>query len=107
MIQYCFNEELICITHYPQITPCSMGSFNSWNNTRMNWSSSQNLHNLINCNSFSMHFFHHCVHESVPRHGGKKLIEEVSKTQFINNPVITIAIDDRLIEVENHHYSLH
>jgi len=46
-------------------------------------------------------------HESVPRHGGKKLIEEVSKTQFINNPVITIAIDDRLIEVENHHYSLH
>lgn len=40
-------------------------------------------------------------HECVPRHGRKKLIEQISEAKFIDYPVIAINIDDGLVEIEN------
>lgn len=40
-------------------------------------------------------------HECVPRHGGEKLIEQISEAKFIDYPIIAINVDDGLVEVEN------
>lgn len=40
-------------------------------------------------------------HECVPRHGGKKLIEQISEAKFIDYPVIAINVHDCLVEVED------
>uniref|UniRef100_A0A7C9D0Y4 Uncharacterized protein n=1 Tax=Opuntia streptacantha TaxID=393608 RepID=A0A7C9D0Y4_OPUST len=107
MIQYGLNKEGICVTDYPQITPCIMGSFYCRNNSRMNRNPFQYLNNLVDCDSLRMHFSHHSIHEGVPGHGGKKAIEQLCKTQLVNNPIITITINDGFIEVENHQNSRH
>lgn len=46
-------------------------------------------------------------HESIPGHGGKKLVEQIGKAQFIDNPVITVTVDYGFIEIENHNNSSH
>lgn len=46
-------------------------------------------------------------HERVPRHGGKKLVEQIRKTQLIDDPIIAIAVDNGLVKVENHNNSSH
>lgn len=46
-------------------------------------------------------------HEGVPRHGGKELIEQIGETQLVDDPVITVTIDDGLVKVENNHNSRH
>lgn len=46
-------------------------------------------------------------HESVPRHGRKKTIEQNIETQLINNPVITVTVDNGLVKVKNHYNSSH
>jgi hypothetical protein len=46
-------------------------------------------------------------HERVPRHGGEKIIEQVGGAQLVHHPVVAIAVDDRLVEVENHDDSSH
>ena len=46
-------------------------------------------------------------HERVPRHGGKKLVEQIGETQFVDDPVVTIDIDNGLVKVENNHGSRH
>ena len=46
-------------------------------------------------------------HEGIPGHGGEELIEQISGAQRIHHPIITVNVDDRLVEVENHHNSCH
>ena len=46
-------------------------------------------------------------HERVPRHGGKKLVEQIGETQFVDDPVVTVDIDNGLVKVENNHNSRH
>lgn len=42
-------------------------------------------------------------HERVPGHGGEVLIEQLSSMQLIYHPIVAVTVDNRLIEVENHH----
>lgn len=46
-------------------------------------------------------------HESVPRHGRKKTIEQNTETQLINNPVITVTVYNCLVKVKNHYNFSH
>jgi hypothetical protein len=46
-------------------------------------------------------------HDRIPWHCGKKLIEQISETQFINQPVITITINDSFVKVENNNNVRH
>jgi len=46
-------------------------------------------------------------HEIVPWHGGNKFIEQISKTQFINNPVITVTFNYGFVKVKNHNNISH
>lgn len=40
-------------------------------------------------------------HDCVPRHGGEKLIEQISEAKFIDNPIIAINVDDGLVKIEH------
>lgn len=42
-------------------------------------------------------------HERVPGHGGEELIEPIGEAQLVDDPVVAVAVDDRLVEVEEHH----
>jgi len=44
-------------------------------------------------------------HERIPWHGVEELIEQIGKTQLINNPVITIHVNDGFVKIKNHHNS--
>ncbi len=46
-------------------------------------------------------------HERVPRHGGEELVEQVSGTQPVDDPIVTVAVDNGLVEVENHNNAGH
>nr|GMC73168.1 uncharacterized protein LOC108848928 [Ipomoea batatas] len=41
-------------------------------------------------------------HERIPGHGVKKLVEQSGEAQLIDDPVIAVDVDDRLVKVENH-----
>jgi hypothetical protein len=42
-------------------------------------------------------------HEGVQRRGGKELIEEINETQLINDPIITVTINDGFVKVKNNY----
>jgi len=42
-------------------------------------------------------------HERVPRHCWEKLVEQISETKFIHDPIIAVYIDDCLVKIEDDH----
>jgi len=46
-------------------------------------------------------------HESVPRHCGKELVEQICETQLVDDPVVAVDIHNGLVKVENNHNSRH
>ena len=46
-------------------------------------------------------------HERIPRHGGKKLIEQLCLPHLINKPNVTVAVGNGFVEVENNHNISH
>lgn len=41
-------------------------------------------------------------HERVPRHGREKTIEQFGGAELVDDPIIAIAVDNGLVEVEHH-----
>ena len=46
-------------------------------------------------------------HERVPGHRGEKTLKDLCGTQLVDNPVIAVTVDYRLIEVEQHDRPCH
>ncbi|RWW25209.1 hypothetical protein GW17_00010460, partial [Ensete ventricosum] len=46
-------------------------------------------------------------HEGIPRHRRNKPLKDVGDAQPIDHPVIAVAVDDGLVEVEHHHNARH
>lgn len=73
----------------------------------MQWRLFQGLCNVLNCFALRVKLHHHPVHERVPRQGKEEVIEQFGDTQFVYHPIITVAVDNRLVKIKYHHYVGH
>lgn len=63
----------------------------------------ETLFDVVDGDSFGVELLHDCVHERGPWKGGSELVEEVGETGLVDDPSVTVVVDNGSIEVENYH----
>lgn len=80
-----------------------MCRFDGGNDVWMQESGFERLCDVIDGDSVGVEMLHDCVHERGPRKGGSELVEKVGETHLVDDPSVTVVVDNGSIEVENHH----